>query len=195
VAAVNSASAAIMALLIQALASSTRLKPQRRRMGAAVSFIVTAPTAALKVSRPDWKALMPKPSCSISGSRKGRAPTARRNRLPPMIEMRRLALCSSVRSMMGCGVRRACRTYSHSSAAPPAIIASAGPGWVDRLPSSVKPKIASDSPLPVSAKPRQSSGGVSAARTCGTNHSARMPGPAGPPARSARRCRASAGRW
>jgi hypothetical protein len=43
---------------------------------------------------------------------------------------------------------------------------------VDRLPSSVKPKIASDSPLPVSAKPRQSSGGVSAARTCGTNHSA-----------------------
>ena len=141
-------------------------------MGAAVSFIVTAPTAEVKVKVPDWNADMPNPSCSISGNRKGIAPTETRNIKPPTSERRKLAWRSSDRSMIGCAARLAWRRYSASKAAPAAIIASATqtlPWW---LPSSVKPKIASDRPRPVSKKPGQSKGRSVSARTWGTSHSA-----------------------
>ena len=51
--AVNSAIAARNRLLTTALVTSTRLKPKRRRIGAAVVFMATAPTALAKVSSPD----------------------------------------------------------------------------------------------------------------------------------------------
>ena len=40
-------------LLTTALITSTRLKPKRRRIGAAVVFMAMAPTAVAKVSMPD----------------------------------------------------------------------------------------------------------------------------------------------
>ncbi len=69
--AVNSAIAARNRLLTTALVTSTRLKPKRRRIGAAVVFMAMAPTALAKVSSPDCIGFRPKPSCNISGSRKG----------------------------------------------------------------------------------------------------------------------------
>ena len=70
----NRAIAARESPLSRALPSSTRRKPNRRRIGLAANFMVRAPRAAAKVSWPDAKALRPKPACSSSGSRNGRAP-------------------------------------------------------------------------------------------------------------------------
>ena len=47
-------------------------------------FIVMAPAALAKVSRPDDSASSPNPTCSISGSRNGIAPRPMRNRKPPI---------------------------------------------------------------------------------------------------------------
>ena len=52
--AVNSAIAARKRLLTTALVTSTRLKPKRRRIGAAVLFMAMAPAALAKVRSPDW---------------------------------------------------------------------------------------------------------------------------------------------
>jgi hypothetical protein len=132
VAAVNSADAASMrAADPRRSGQQHRLKPQRRRMGAAVSFIVTAPTAALKVSRAGLEGDSPKPTCSISGSRKGRAPTDRRNRLPPMIEMRGRWRCAAgVRSMMGCGGAARVPHIQPQQRGAAGHHRQAGPGWV-----------------------------------------------------------------
>ena len=62
----------------RALVTSTRLKPKRRMIGAAVVFMAMAPTALAKVSSPDWSAVRPKPSWKNSGRRNGMAPTPMR---------------------------------------------------------------------------------------------------------------------
>ena len=49
----------IDALARSPLTSSSRLKPKRRIIRAAPSFMEIAPAAATKVIMPDWKALMP----------------------------------------------------------------------------------------------------------------------------------------
>ncbi len=69
--AVNNATAARNKLLTIALVTSTRLKPNRRRIGAAVVFMTTAPTADAKVSSPDCIGFNPKLSCNISGKQEG----------------------------------------------------------------------------------------------------------------------------
>jgi hypothetical protein len=51
----------------------------------AVTFIVIAPAALAKVNSPEDNALSPKPTCSISGSRNGSAPSPMRNRNPPIV--------------------------------------------------------------------------------------------------------------
>src|SRR4026207_1414858 len=75
--------AAMNKLLTTALTTSTRLKPTRRRIGAAVVFMAMAPTALAKVSSPDWSAFMPKPNCRKSGRRNGGAATPLRERGHP----------------------------------------------------------------------------------------------------------------
>src|SRR3984957_17844933 len=57
-----------------AITISTRRKPKRRRIAVAENFIAIAPAAAEKVSEPDAKGDKPKPSCSISGNKEGKAP-------------------------------------------------------------------------------------------------------------------------
>lgn len=62
-----------------------------RWIGAALLVVLALVAAACRdqtrpvaqVIRPDWNALMPWPSCSISGSRNGRAPRPMRNNEPP----------------------------------------------------------------------------------------------------------------
>ena len=51
---------------------------------AAVIFIVIAPAALAKVNSPDDSASSPNPTCSISGSRNGSAPSPMRNKKPPI---------------------------------------------------------------------------------------------------------------
>ena len=54
-------------------------------IGCTLTFIVIAPTALAKVSDPDFSALSPNPTCSISGIRNGSAPIPMRNRNPPIV--------------------------------------------------------------------------------------------------------------
>ncbi len=53
-------------------------------MRTAEVFISIAPAALAKVNSPECSALSPNPTCSIKGSRNGRAPSPMRNRKPPI---------------------------------------------------------------------------------------------------------------
>ena len=69
--------------LMSAFTISTERKPKARMTGAAVAFMRSEPAAAAKVSMPDWNGVRPKLSCSMSGKRKGMAPTPiRKNEAP-----------------------------------------------------------------------------------------------------------------
>ena len=59
------------------------------RPSCARNFDEKAPTAATKVTSPDWNGFRPKPSCSISGSRNGMAPMPMRKFEPPMMPARK----------------------------------------------------------------------------------------------------------
>ena len=79
----NVAQAARKPALISALITRMVRKPKRRRMVRAAIFMPMAPIAEAKVIRPDWNGVMPKPTCSISGSRNGSAPMPSRKMKPP----------------------------------------------------------------------------------------------------------------
>ncbi|MNT71799.1 hypothetical protein D3C72_2103260 [compost metagenome] len=76
-------------------------------MGVATNFISSAPAALAKVIRPAENGDRPKPTCSSMASRNGVAPTAKRHRLPPSVEMAKVGIRIRDRSMMGCSTRRA----------------------------------------------------------------------------------------
>ena len=67
---------------MSALTISVRRKPNQRSAVEAVNFIAIAPAAVAKVSAPDWNGVRPKPICSSSGRRKGRAPMPMRKMQP-----------------------------------------------------------------------------------------------------------------
>jgi hypothetical protein len=68
-------------LCLEAAAGEPGKEPSTARMiRAAVIFIVIAPAALAKVNSPDDSASSPNPTCSISGSRNGNAPSPIRNR-------------------------------------------------------------------------------------------------------------------
>src|SRR5581483_8571601 len=62
--------------------TSTERKPKRRITFTAVIFMTSEAAAVVKVKRPETKALMPKVSCSMMGSRKGVAIDMRNSRPP-----------------------------------------------------------------------------------------------------------------
>ena len=71
-------------------------------IGAAVVFMVIAPAALAKVSSPEAKGVRPKPSCSISGSRKGSAPMPmRKSDAADHRRTRRSGCAAAPRSMIG----------------------------------------------------------------------------------------------
>ena len=59
--------------------------------------------APVKVIRPDWNGVKPKPSCSISGIRNGTAPIEMRNSVPPTAAARKALSENCLRSRMGLG--------------------------------------------------------------------------------------------
>ena len=75
---VKVAQAATSAELISAFTASARRNPKRRRTIGMIVFMPMAPTTFDSVIRPDWNAVMLKPSCSSSGSRNGMAPMPER---------------------------------------------------------------------------------------------------------------------
>ena len=77
------------------------------RIRGAKIFMTIAPTPPANVISPDWNGDQPKPSCSISGSRNGMAPTPIRNTKPPTTLARNVGIRSSAKSSTGAGVRRA----------------------------------------------------------------------------------------
>ena len=107
---VNSPKPASIAEASSAFTHSTRRKPKRLSTLAAMVFMNIAPIADANVSSPDCSAVSPKPSCSISGSRKGVAPMPMRNSAPPSTPARKVWWRNRLRSISGCGCTRACHT-------------------------------------------------------------------------------------
>ena len=68
---VNSAGTPMKTALTSALVTSTRLKPKRRRIGAAVVFMAMAPTAVAKVSMPDWNGVQAEAELQHQRQQKG----------------------------------------------------------------------------------------------------------------------------
>jgi len=100
--------AARKAALTTALITKMVRKPKRRSTVATAIFMPMAPSADENVIMPDWNGLMPKPTCSISGSRNGSAPMPSRNRKPPSTLARNVGSRNKVRSSAGLGVCLAC---------------------------------------------------------------------------------------
>ena len=122
---------------------------------AAVIFIVIAPAALAKVSSPEDNGSSPKPTCSISGSRNGSAPSPMRNRKPPIVADgigRDLHQCE-----IDDRVRDPARVPDIDEHAQPRRRSRADhcDGGNAPRPTFSKPKIDVDSPMPVSAKPRE----------------------------------------
>src|SRR5690348_15482269 len=65
-----------------ALHSSTRWKPSHLRVNVEIGRMEIAPIARAKVMEPDWNGLIPTPTCSMSGSRKG-TPLMPMREMPP----------------------------------------------------------------------------------------------------------------
>ena len=85
---VNSAFAAMKHPDSAAAPRSTLRNPPARSVNGARNFIASAPKADAKVSMPDWKGVMPKPSWKSSGSRNGVAPAPMRKIEPPVMATR-----------------------------------------------------------------------------------------------------------
>ena len=102
--------AATKAAPMKALTVSSLRKPVRSRMRFAMVFMNSAPTAAMKVREPEASGLRPKPTCSISGRRKGMAPMPMRKRKPPTTLMRKVGIFKRPSCSTGYGVRRAWKT-------------------------------------------------------------------------------------
>ncbi|OWK25435.1 hypothetical protein AJ87_10370 [Rhizobium yanglingense] len=101
----------IVTIVVTAAAErSVVRKPVAAKTRRAMNLVVIAPIAPEKVIRPDWNGVRPKPSCSISGVRKGMAPTQMRNRLPPVVAVRKVGLRKRFRFRIGAGWRLAWRT-------------------------------------------------------------------------------------
>jgi hypothetical protein len=81
--------------------------PSQRSIAGALAFIASDPTEVAKVISPLSAAVMPKPSCSIIGSRNGTAPTEIRDNVPAITEIRKVGIRISRKSSTGCGWRRA----------------------------------------------------------------------------------------
>ena len=105
---VKPAQTARNAELITALITRMVRKPNRRRIVAVAHFMPMAPSAVAKVTMPDWNGVMPKPTCSISGSRNGSAPRPSRKMKPPATLAKKVGSRNSVRSSAGLAVCRAC---------------------------------------------------------------------------------------
>ncbi|MDT4872818.1 hypothetical protein FQZ97_1080250 [compost metagenome] len=73
-----------------------------------MNLLAIAPKAEMNVTAPDWNGLSPKPSCSISGSRKGEAPMPMRNIEPAMMVDRKIRCRNRRGSSSGNCARRAC---------------------------------------------------------------------------------------
>jgi hypothetical protein len=68
--------------------TSTVRKPKVRKVRATAGRVISAPTAIATVTTPAPRAVAPKPTCSISGSRNDAAPSAMRNGKLPSTPMR-----------------------------------------------------------------------------------------------------------
>src|ERR1700675_1061460 len=98
---VNRAQANIVTAASRPFAISTVRNPKRRSTGVVAGFIRRLPAKTAKTSRPEVKAFMPKPVWNMSGSRKGVAPIAMRNREPPQIVTAKVGTRSEERLMSG----------------------------------------------------------------------------------------------
>ncbi|MNI61582.1 hypothetical protein D3C73_1168620 [compost metagenome] len=129
-------------------------------MGVATNFISSAPAALAKVIMPAANGVRPKPTCSSMASRNGVAPTAKRHRLPPSVEMAKVGMRISDRSMMGCSMRRACQAYRNPHAAPTAIRPSRTGKGITSRPMASKPLTSEARQTALSRNPSQSRRGA-----------------------------------
>ncbi len=88
---------------------STVRKPSRRSSAGAVTRIINEPMELAKVISPLCAADMPKPSCSIIGSRNGCAPALMRDSEPQITDRRNVAMRMIRKSRIGCAQCRACQ--------------------------------------------------------------------------------------
>ena len=92
-------------------------KPKRAAKGLAMDLTQIAPTLITKVMRPEFSALRPKPTCSITASRKGTALTLMMQRLPESVDVLKVRSRNRERSSAGLA-----RPAAQAQARPAAIV-------------------------------------------------------------------------